>query len=777
MNEAPPYDPAGLTEMEAARRLAKRGGEAQLPSGRSYASIVRANVFTVFNLILLVAGVATLAFGEWQDALFLGVLVGNSGIGIAEELRAKRALDRLAALVVPVARVGRDGTEHDAAVEEIVVGDLVRVQAGDQVVADGVLVETAGLLVDESILTGESVALARDRGEELRSGSFAVEGHGTFVVEAVGADSFAARLTGEAREFRHPRSPLELSLNRMLFVLVAVMIPLGSIFGYALWERAIPLRTAVPTAVAAVVTMVPEGLVLLASLTYAVATVAIARRGALAQQLNAVESLASVDLICLDKTGTLTEPDLRVVELLGDAGCANSIGRYAASSGARNRTLEAIAAAYPAAREPVEDEVPFTSGRRFGSLRLDGEVLVLGAPEGFRLGPLAADAERAASAGRRVLAFGNGAAGDGAPGARALVVLAEQLRPEARSTVEFFHDQGVELKVLSGDRPETVAAIAADAGILGPAYDGSSLPESDSELADLAERHAVIGRISPEGKRRVVQVLRARGRYVAMVGDGVNDVPALKASRLAIGMGTGTQMARSVADLVLVDGRFASVPAMVHEGRKILRNVRRVAKLFVTKSVFASFLILSVGLTPTAYPLLPRHLTLAASLTIGIPGFFLALAPSREEGAYRSASFLRELSAFAIPAGTAAGLGVVSGYFFALNVVDLPLPAARTVATTTLVAIGLFLIVVLEASGRARSAAIGALCALLAATYVVVLALPGLRAFFLLRLTPSVPAIALVAAAAAIGGLMLVDERFVPAVFRRSRAGHLSGVS
>src|SRR5437764_1641470 len=312
--EATALTATGLTRAEARRRIESRGAPARERSSRSYARIVRANVFTVFNLILLVAGTATLAFGEWQDALFLGVLVSNSGIGIFQEVRAKRTLDRLAALVAPTATVVRDGVEQAVAPDELVVGDLVRVKAGDQIVADGRIVESELLMLDESILTGESEPVARVSGQEVRSGAFAVEGAGTFEVSAVGADSYAEKITGEARGFRHPRSPLERALNRLLLFLVAVMVPLGATIGYALWERKTPLHEAVPTSVAAVVTMVPEGLILLASLTYAVAALRIARYGGLAQQLNAIESLASVDVVCLDKTGTLTEPTIRVVD-------------------------------------------------------------------------------------------------------------------------------------------------------------------------------------------------------------------------------------------------------------------------------------------------------------------------------------------------------------------------------------------------------------------------------------------------------------------------------
>ena len=759
---APRGSGAGLTETEAAERLALRGERPREPSSRSYASIVRANVLTVFNLILALAGAATLAFGEWQDALFLGVLVSNSAIGITQEVRAKRALDRLTALVAPRASVVRDGRARRVAVEEVVVGDLVRLEPGDQAVADGTLEQAEALRLDESILSGESEPVTRAAGDEVRSGSFAVEGVGDYVVTAVGQESYAARLTGEARSFRHPRSPLERALNRLLFVLVGVMLPLGLALGYALWHRHAALHTAVPTTVAAVVTLVPEGLILLASLTYAVAALRMARRGALAQQLNAIESLASVDVVCLDKTGTLTEPSLRVTDLVGPPSLEAHLARYAASSIARNATLEAIATAYPAAAAPVEEQIPFSSRQRFGAQRIGGIGYVLGAPEHFALGAHRARAEEAAAAGRRVLAFGTAdKLDDVRPQATGLVLLAEELRPEARSTVEWFRSEGVELKVLSGDRPETVAAIARDVGIDGAHIDASSLPADPGALEEAVLANSVFGRISPDQKRHVVEALGRSGRYVAMIGDGVNDVPALKAARLAIAQGTGTQMARTVADVVLVNGEFSAVPAMVAEGRQILRNVQRVAKLFVTKSAFAAFLILSIGLTPTAYPLLPRQLTLAASLTIGIPGFFLALAPST--GRYRAGGFLRELARFALPAGTAAGLGVLSSYLFALNLLDLKVIQGRTVAVTVLVLVGLYLIVALEVTGRVRGAAVSTLCLVLLGVYVSVLLVPFAREFFALA-SPNLQIVlsALGGATVAISGLAVLDDRFIP---------------
>jgi len=771
----------GLTEAEAKVRQASRGATGEPTASRSTATIVRANTVTPFNAILLALGLLTLVFGDWRDALFLGILVANTGIGIWQELRAREKLDRLAALVAPRATVVRDGEARSVHVSELVQGDLVRLAPGDQVVADGPLTEATGLRLDESILTGESRAVERGVGEEVRSGSFVLEGAGAFEVAAVGADSYAGRITGTAKEFRHPRSPLERSIDRLLYVLLAVMIPLGAMLIVALEKQDVSFGSAVDTAVAGMVTLIPEGLILLVSITYAAAALRMARLGALSQQLNAIESLASVDTICIDKTGTLTSPSLRVVELVpadgvADDGLEDAIGLFAAAAPSRNATLAAIAEAFPRAADPAEELVPFASRRRWSGERIGGVRYVLGAPELFPLGPLGAVADTCRGDGRRVVAFGTA---DGAlveaeqpPPLRtlALVVLGEELRRDARETVAYLGDQDVELVVLSGDAPATVGSIAADAGI--PIHDapldGGELPEADVELDALAPSLSVVGRISPDGKRRVVESLHRSGRYVAMIGDGVNDVPALKASRLSVAQGSGTQMAKAVADIVLVDGDFASIPGMVAEGRRILRNLQRVTKLFVTKSVFAAFVIVAIGITPTEYPLLPRHLTIVGALTVGIPAFFLALAPS--EGPWRTEGFLRDVGRFAVPAGVAAGLGVTTTYLIAVNVFDLGLLQSRTAATTTLILIGLYLVLALEATSIRRARFVGMLCGSLLLVYLLVLALPGTREFFELAV-PNGAALVLIllGAAIAIGFLWLTDDRFVPTV-SRSRA-------
>ena len=767
---AAPAPANGLTEAEASRRLSLAGRPARRATSRSYASIVRANVLTVFNLILAGFGVVTLIFGDARDALFLGIIVANSTIGVSQEVRAKRALDRLSLLVAPHANVRRDGAVHKIAVEQVVVDDVVVFAPGDQVIADGTVLTAADLRLDESILTGESVPARRAVGDEVRSGAFVVEGTGAYRVTAVGEDSFAARITGEARSFRHPRSPLERAVNRLLYALVVLVVVLGAVLGYSLYHRHVAVHTAVATSAAGVVTMIPEGLMVLVSLTYAAAAVRMSRRGVLAQQLNAIESLASVDTICVDKTGTLTEAALRVIEIVPAAGAdeetvSTALATLAASASARNLTLQAIAEAYPADAEPLLGEVPFSSRRRWSAIEVAAGSFYLGAPGRVPVGELETEADERQRAGRRVVAL---ATGEGALPARAgelppdglqplgLVILAEELRPNVRETVAFLLEQGIEIKVLSGDSPQTVAAIARDVGIpVGGVAEGASIPKDRAERQRFAVDATVVGRISPDGKQAIVQALRDEGRYVAMVGDGVNDVPALKSSRLAIAQGSGTQMARSVSDLVLIDGDFASVPPLVAEGRRALRNLQRVTKLYVTKSAFAAFLILTIGTSSDAYPLLPRHLSLAASLTIGIPTFFLALAPS--SGAWQPDGFVRGVARFAVPAGVMIGTGVVAGYLFALHDLDLSVADSRTVALTTLVMSGLYLVLALEAGGsRKRSALVGGMCAVMGGLYVVALLLPATRSFFELTVpSAGMVATALLASSASIGALAL----------------------
>jgi cation-transporting ATPase E len=770
----------GLTDVEAARRLEARGQLPRRHTSRSYRSIVRANTVTIPNGILLFFGVLTIAFGSWQDALFLGILVANIAIGSFQEIRSKRALDRLAALVAPNAVVVRDGVDRRVPVDHVAVGDFLRVAAGDQVVADGTVVSADGLALDESNLTGESESAVRGPGEPVWSGSFVVEGVALFEATAVGPDSRAERLTATARAFRHPRSPLERANDRLLLWLIVLAVPLAIGLTVSVLARAESSNARVQAVTAGIVNLVPEGLILLISVTAAVSAFKMAKRGVLAQQLNAVESLASVDIACADKTGTLTEPTLRVVGVVPTGGedetsVARELTSYAASAPSRNLTLEAIAHARLADTEGrrVVAQVPFSSRRRWSALDLGDERLVLGAPERFANADsvLGERAREEASIGRRVLALGRTESplpgGDSEPQfpndvePLGLVVLAERLRANAAETVAFFTAQGVELKVLSGDAPATAGAIARDAGVPGsaPALDGEALPTEPAALREAVLSAPAVGRISPEGKRAVVAALADAGRYVAMVGDGVNDVAALKEARLAIAQGSGAQMSRSVADLVLVRDDFGVLPGMVAEGRQILRNIQRVARLFVTKTVFTAIVGLAVAIPTGTFPLLPRQFTLAATVTIGIPAFLLALAPS--SGPWRPERFLQSVARFAVPAGLAIGIGIVAGYLLARYGFDLGLSRSRTVATGIVVVCGLALVLRLETGPARRRLEVAGLCAVMALLFALALIVPFLRSFYELS-TPTGEAAAAWALGTALGvGTMLVALRLL----------------
>ena len=716
----------------------------------------------------------TIAFGSWRDALFLGLLVSNIAIGSFQEIRSKRALDRLAALVAPEAVVVRDGADRRVPVEEVVVGDLVRLAPGDQVVADGKILSADGLALDEANLTGESEPAPRSAGEPVWSGSFAVEGAALFEATAIGPDSRAERLTETARAFRHPRSPLERANDRLLLWLVVLSVPLAIGLTVSVFAHNETAKERVQAVTAGIVNLVPEGLILLISVTAAVSAFKMATRGVLAQQLNAIESLASVDLVCTDKTGTLTEPKLRVAGVLPAGGedepsVARALASYAASAPSRNLTLEAIADAGLADVEtrPAVAQIPFSSRRRWSALDLGEERLVLGAPERFADADcaLARQARAQAGNGRRVLALGRSQSPLPSAGPDpqfpedvrplGLVVLAERLRANARETVEFFAAQQVELKVVSGDAPATVGAIARDAGVPGsaPALDGEALPNDPAALREAAMAAPAVGRISPEGKRALVAALADGGRYVAMVGDGVNDVPALKEARLAIAQGSGTQMARSVADLVLVRDDFGVVPGMVSEGRQILRNIQRVARLFITKTVFTATVGLAIAIPTGAFPLLPRQFTIASTVTIGIPAFLLALAPS--SGPWRPDRFLESVARFAIPAGLAIGIGIIAGYLLARYGFNLGLVRSRTVATGIVVVCGLAVVMRLENEGGRRRLAVAGLCALMALLFAFALLVPFLRNFYELA-TPTGEAVAAWAIGTALGvGAML----------------------
>jgi cation-transporting P-type ATPase E len=750
-------DPAteqGLSSTEAAKRLRQLGAPPDA-SSRSVSSIVAGNVFTLFNAIIGVFFVLILSLGLIADAVFGVIAIVNSYIGIRQELKAKRTLDELAVLVAPHAKVLRDGAVVSLLAEEIVPGDVIAIEPGDQLVADGETIASRGMTLDESMLTGEADGVRKEAGERALSGSFCISGSGRYRVDAVRDESYAGRLAGEAKAFRHPPSPLQGEVNRVIVACTWAMAPLAAALLLTFQLRGTDLVEAAQTATAGLVTLIPEGLVLLMSVTFAVAAVRLARKDTLVQQMSATESLAAVDTICVDKTGTLTDGSLRllgieVAEGVDPAEARAALGRFAASAGDRNRTLETVAEAFPAQPSRVGGEVPFSSKWKWSGLQLGGVSYALGAPDilaaagALALPPgLARKLAEETAAGRRVVAFGQSSEGlpddpAHAPPPRleplALVVLEETLRADAAETIAFMQEAEVDLKLISGDARATVTAVAyavgvpADAGVI----EGSELPEDPEELAAAALRNTIFCRIAPEQKKALVEALRASGRYTAMIGDGVNDVPALKQARLAVAMGSGAQVTKGIADVVLLEDQFARLPEAVAEGRRIARNIHRLGRLYLTKSVYAAALILLVAVPGFAFPFLPRHLTLAAFLTIGIPSFVLALAPS--DGPLYRGRLLRALAAFAVPAGLATALGSILCFFLVDTVFGGSLEAGRTAATTTLIVLGLAFVLLLERGPGREHIAIQsymlAMVAGLGALFALILAAAPVRDFF-----------------------------------------------
>jgi magnesium-transporting ATPase (P-type) len=758
----PTTEVQGLSSAEAAQRLSELG-PAENDSSRSLRSIVLANVLTLFNAIILVFFLLILSQGLWADALFGVIAIVNSAIGIRQELKAKETLDNLALLVAPHAEVVRDGYRSDLRSDELVPGDVVRVEPGGQLIADGPVISSRGLTVDESLLTGEADGIRKQPGDRMLSGAFCISGSGYYEIDAVRGDSYAEKIAGEAKEFRHPPSPLQVEVNRILTVTTIVMVPLAILMFAGFLVRGVEFTEAAQTATAGLITLIPEGLVLLMSVTLAVAAVRLARMDTLVQQMSATESLAAVDTICVDKTGTLTDGTLELVDVISaDPERADSteraLGRFAASAGERNRTLETIADAFPANAATVAAEVPFSSEWKWSGLTLDGEgaprSYVVGAPDVLAgCGALTLSAElqarlaTEADEGRRVVAFGEAAGGLPSDPAsqppprlepRALVVLEETLRPDAAETIEFIREQEVDLKLISGDARQTVTAVAnalgvdRDAGVV----DGPDLPSDRTALAQVAEDNTIFCRITPEQKKALVGALSDSGRFTAMIGDGVNDVPALKQARLAVAMGSGSQITKGIADIVLLRDQFSMLPRAVAEGRRIARNIHRLGRLYLTKSVYAGFLIVAASLIGFAFPFLPRQLTVAALLTIGIPSFVLALAPS--EGPLYRGRLMRALAAFAVPAGVGIGIGSLLSFGLVDGIFGGSLNDGRTAATTTLIVLGLAFILLLERGpGRDHIAIQGymlAMVSLLGGLLAAILALEPLRQFFELEL-------------------------------------------
>ncbi|WP_454294636.1 HAD-IC family P-type ATPase [Salana multivorans] len=665
--DGPTHAAIGLSDAEVAERVA--AGKVNVTddaSSRSVWEILRANTFTLFNAMLGVAFVLVLATGRWQDGLFGFVLVLNTAIGVVTEYRAKRTLDNLAILDAPTARVHRAGGLREVPVAEIVLDDVIELGTGDQVPVDGVVLTSRGLEANESPLTGESRSVRKGTDDEVLSGSSIVAGSATVRANRVGADSYAQKITAAARRYSLASSELQGAIRSILRVVSWIIVPMALLLGLSQvralggWAEVTSTgtwREAVVQAVAGVVGMIPDGLVLLVSINFALAAVVLARQNVLVQELPAVEILARVDALCLDKTGTITDGAVacdEVVALASDGRRAPEVPHAAwlaiagiASDPEANATAGALSGAVPAhVRAPrVTERVPFSSERKWSALAIDdGDAAgawVLGAPE-FVLaerdddvasGALETAASLATTGSRVVLLARTDTlpqvdTGVGRVAPVALAVLAEHVRDDAAQTLAFFRDQDVELHVVSGDNPETVGAIATKVELLGPGEgvagtDARSLPEGVEELAGLLEDAPVLGRVTPEQKVSIVEALQHAGHTVAMTGDGVNDALAIKTADLGIAMGNGARATKAVSRLVLLDGRFSVLPGVLAQGRRVIANMERVANFFLVKTAYSTVLalvtILAAFALPIGYPFLPRQLTLVSALTIGIP--------------------------------------------------------------------------------------------------------------------------------------------------------------
>ena len=695
----------GLSEREAeARRAAGQGNSAPPPTGRTYIQIVRENVFTFINNILFLLGIALVLVGRPLDALVsVGVIAINIVVSVVQEVRAKRILDGIALLTRPTATVLRDGQERALAPEQLVIGDVLKVGPGDQIVLDGQVL-AGRMRVDESQLTGESDLVPKGPGDPVYSGSFCANGSATYTVEKVGGESLANRITAGARSFRRVLTPLQRQVNLVIRIMLLIVLYLQLLLVCNALVNVVPFRESIGQATI-LVSLVPNGLFLSIAVAYALGAVRILRFGALVQQGNAIESLSHVDVLCLDKTGTLTANRLRVTSTLplgiDEEQLGHVLGVVAASATTRNKTSEAIAAAFPAMPQPLVAEVSFSSARKWSAVALDGQptgsgpddalqgIYALGAPEfltpflGTADGPdsaaLGAIDEQAgawAAQGLRVLLLahhpdpalledrGDQSRLPDGMAALGLIALSDELRPEAAETLASFIAAGVAPKIISGDNPETVAALAVQAG-LGPEIKLISGPElarmDGAGFAQAAEDTTVFGRITPQQKEQLVDILRGRGHYVAMIGDGVNDVLSLKKANLAIAMHSGSQAARGVADIVLVNDSFAALAPAVLEGQRILNGMQDILKLFLARIGTVALVIVSALVVGT-FPLAVRNSSVITLLTVGIPSIFLALWA--RPGVRSRTTLSRDLRRFVLPAAAFSsliGLGVFYG--------------------------------------------------------------------------------------------------------------------
>ncbi len=779
-----PAVPAGLSEAEASQRLASEGGNA-VPDdgGHSLWDIVRRNLFTFINITLIVVGIVLIAMGRPRDALLAsGLAVINGIVGVFQEVRAKRRLDQIALLNRSQALVVRDGQERQLDPVRIVRGDLLRLGAGDLDFADGSVLGDGALEMYESVLTGEADPVQKRAGDAVASGSYCVSGSGWYQADRVGAENTAAVMTAGARAYRVALTPLQEQVNlivRLLLVLAAfflVTIVLGSL----IWDY--PAEETI-LAAAVVLGIVPSGLFLMIVVTYSMGAVRLASKDALVQGTNAIESLSNVDIFCMDKTGTLTANKMQLSQVqpigLAEDDVRQMLGAFARSTSGGTKTSEALAEANPGERHPVTGEVPFASAYKWSAVSADDDrfrgVYALGAPE--FLGPqLASDGPLTpppdwAGQGIRTLLFAHSprpapfTEENGLPklppGVKpvAWLGLTDELRPHVDVALQGFRDAGITLKVISGDNPETVAALARQAGLAGDVelISGIDLDGmADEQFNEAAERATVFGRVTPEQKQRLVESLRAGGHYVAMTGDGVNDVLSLKQANLGIAMQSGSQATRNAADIVLLHDSFGALPEAFREGQRIRRGLCRILELFLTRVFAVALLILAVLIVQAGFPLSPGQISLLTLLTVGIPTFGIALwtrpgPPPR--------SLPRRLLQFVLPASSLLALAAFAVYLgvYVIRDIDLPtlraggvaaatsLPASdlysREAGTHVLVLGGLLLVlfaappgpwfaVVEEMDGERRPAY---LALAMVPLYALIMLVPQLRQFFGLR--------------------------------------------
>ncbi len=683
-----PANTLGLTDAEVAQRVAE-GKSNAVPqrAARSVAEIVRANVFTRINAILGVLLLIVLATGSVINGLFGLLIVANSVIGMVQEIRAKQTLDKLAIIGQAKPLVRRQSGLRALAPSDVVLDDIIELGPGDQVVVDGEILEEENLEVDESLLTGEADPMAKVHGDAVMSGSFVVAGIGAYRATKVGPEAYAAKLAGEASKFTLVKSELRKGINRILQFITYLLVPAGLLTIYTQWFTThVGWRQSVLRMVGALVPMVPEGLVLMTSIAFAVGVIRLGQRRCLVQELPAIEGLARVDVVCADKTGTLTENGMRVCDV-AEVGAlaaqretvADVLASLAAADARPNASMQAIAESYD--RPPgwiATATAPFKSATKWSGVSYrDHGNWVLGAPD-VLLDPASAAAERAeriGAQGLRVLLLGCGEVAVDHPDAPgrvtpvALVVLEQKVRPDARETLDYFTAQDVSVKVISGDNAVSVGAVAGKLGLHGETMDARQLPSEAAELADALDSYTTFGRVRPDQKRAIVHALQSHGHTVAMTGDGVNDVLALKDADIGVAMGAGSPASRAVAQIVLLDNRFATLPYVVGEGRRVIGNIERVAYLFLTKTVYSVLLALFVDTEcllskllradPLLYPFQPIHVTIAAWFTIGIPSFILSLAPNNERA---NPGFVRRVLTSALPSGFIVGVATFISY-------------------------------------------------------------------------------------------------------------------